>query len=597
MFYRNNAIAFRLLLLFLLMILPVFLMGLYFYNQGIALQDSMLAQTMGQHLTWEMQTLSSQVQAVQNTLIYLSEEEELNAFSSRPDIFSAYERAHMLKKLQSRLYSISISHEALDQLTLWLPQVGKRLSAKSPNINYPTIADIDDATLSHLLAQAKHSNGQTILTGEGMYYLYQLPLAGVLRESSTPRILFRADFTLELILRRLTDSLSSYSLGYVVLNGENALMATNETNDAFIDEVLSLAQDPTFFRVSPLDGPAFDNLTENAARILSIGGKRCYVLPVSVRVPRMNVVFYILRDTATADFVEYRLWVWGLTAMLALALILYSWYAYARVQTPVTLLLHGYKQLERGNMDFSIQYGHRDEFHRLVQQFNRTLLRLKDLLAQLYDQRLLTQQAEMKQLQAQINPHFLYNNFYILDSMIALGDYDNASVYLQNLGNYFKYVTRSDTTEAYLSQELEHARTYLAIQAMRFGQSLEIDFPPLPEGLSNPRVPKIILQPIVENVFKHAFEHSDGAKRLSIVVTETSETLEISIENSGETITEQAIDSMRAALDLPADQRASTGLSNVHKRLLISHGEGLTLAARPGGGLRVSFRLRQEGED
>ncbi|HML45713.1 MAG TPA: histidine kinase, partial [Clostridia bacterium] len=229
------------------------------------------------------------------------------------------------------------------------------------------------------------------------------------------------------------------------------------------------------------------------------------------------------------------------------------------------------------------------EFHQLVQRFNRTLYKLKDLIAQLYEQRLLTQQAEMKQLQAQINPHFLYNNFYILDSMLAIGDYENASVFLKNLGDYFKYVTQSDQTNAYLSEELAHARTYLAIQAMRFGKSLAVCFPPLPPDLSNPMVPKIILQPIVENAFKHAFDQSDADKMLSISVAQSQASIQITVENSGNPISPEAVEAMRASLELPADQRASTGLANVHKRLLISHNHGLTLSARAEGGLCVSI--------
>lgn len=591
---RHNLITFRLVLLFLLLILPIFTMGVFFYSRGMALQDTLVASTMGQRLNFKMQTLSDQVRAAQTSLISLAEEDDLNALATRAENYSRYERADMLNRLQRRLYTLQFSYDGVQQITLLLPKTGFRILS-SGGQQLSTIEAIDPEALAAEMAQAARTGGRTVIEGGRMFYLYQQPLPGVLQPGSIPRILFRIEFKLTDILQRFTEDFSDSPLRYVLLDAAHDVLLTNETDQSFVTAFQQLAQDDGFWRAEDPSAYDFQDFNRSVSRLMTVAGNRCYVLPVSSRVPQMNIVFYILRDQAASSFDDYRAWVWGLTGALALAILLYSWYAHSRVQAPVSLLLSGFERLERGDMDFEITYRPRNEFRTLTERFNQTLKRLSGLLSQLYDQRILTQQAEMKHLQAQINPHFLYNNFYILDSMIAMEDYDNASEFCRQLGAYFQYVTRSDRTEALLSEELRHVKTYIGIQTMRFRDSLHVEFDAGPDDLDDPAVPRIILQPIVENAFKHALEHCDGEKLLRVRVWQTADAIHITVENNGCELNEEELARLRASLDLPGTERTSTGLANVHRRLLLSHGAGLTLRAGEEGGLLVEITLHREG--
>ena len=116
----------------------------------------------------------------------------------------------------------------------------------------------------------------------------------------------------------------------------------------------------------------------------------------------------------------------------------------------------------------NIRHEGQDEFGQLYDGFNRMKERIGKLIDEVYVQTSLAQRAQLKQLQAQINPHFLYNSFFILSRRIKRGDYDNAVEIAEHLGDYFRFLTRNESDYIPLRREVEHAQSYAAVQAARF---------------------------------------------------------------------------------------------------------------------------------
>ncbi|MCX7657034.1 MAG: histidine kinase, partial [Treponemataceae bacterium] len=159
--------------------------------------------------------------------------------------------------------------------------------------------------------------------------------------------------------------------------------------------------------------------------------------------------------------------------------------------------------MEEGDLKTRIEYERKDEFGYLFHSFNRMVDKLDELVNQVYVAKILAQKAELKQLQAQINPHFLYNSFFTLQRTIIGEDIDKAALYAEKLGSYFKYITRNRQEEVALEKEVEHARIFTDIQSMRFSRRIKIEFGCLPEECRDWIVPRLILQPLLENAFEH----------------------------------------------------------------------------------------------
>jgi two-component system sensor histidine kinase YesM len=263
-------------------------------------------------------------------------------------------------------------------------------------------------------------------------------------------------------------------------------------------------------------------------------------------------------------------------------------------------LVDAFKEVEQGNLDISADHRGSDEFAYLFRGFNSMVNQLKRLIDQVLKQKILAQRSELKQLQSQINPHFLYNSFFILHGMVLQRDYENLEKFSRQLGSYYQFLTRSTSDEIPLQREVEHARTYAEIQARRFRNRIRLEFGDLPEDRHELVVPRLIIQPLLENAFEHGLRNkiSDGV--VSVRFVSEPERFAISVADNGDEIDEQMIVGMRDLLapdggTLEALERSGftehTGLANVHRRLQLKFGKdsGLRLRLGEAGGLEAEL--------
>lgn len=129
---------------------------------------------------------------------------------------------------------------------------------------------------------------------------------------------------------------------------------------------------------------------------------------------------------------------------------------------------------------------------------------------------------------------------------------------------------------------------------MRFGDTVEADVQPLPEDLQALAVPRLIVEPVVENCFKYGLNTTEDRGRIRLRYEEDEQSVSVIIENNGNDLTDEAIDRLRASLELPADETTSfTGLINTHHRLKLFFGQpaGVEVTRSTLGGLMVRLRL------
>lgn len=186
----------------------------------------------------------------------------------------------------------------------------------------------------------------------------------------------------------------------------------------------------------------------------------------------------------------------------------YSYTTYRLVKNPINKIVESFRRLEQGALDVNIQFKASDEFNYLYEEFNTMVDCLNTLIDNNYKQQIYIQKAELKQLQSQINPHFLYNSYFILRRMILDRDFENAENLSNYLGTYFQYITRNVMEGVTLQKEMEHAISYARIQQMRFSERMAVEFGEVPPKYRNLIVPRLIMQPILENSIEHGLNRS-----------------------------------------------------------------------------------------
>lgn len=266
------------------------------------------------------------------------------------------------------------------------------------------------------------------------------------------------------------------------------------------------------------------------------------------------------------------------------------------IHKPLVKLLRAFSRVEHGNFNSELKLaaGKGNEFSYLYDGFNHMTLEIRNLIEEVYIQKNLTQRAELKQLQAQINPHFLYNSFFSLSQKIKRGDNAIAEEFAQHLGVFFRFLTKNNSDDVPLALEVEHARSYTSIQGSRFYDRIHIEFEELPERYNDLLVPRLILQPIIENAFEHGLENKEENGMLQITFAENGPYFEIHVADNGEESSGLYPDQINSGLE-NREQCEVTGLLNIHKRLKIYYGErsGLEVRRSALGGVEVIIKLIQ----
>lgn len=264
---------------------------------------------------------------------------------------------------------------------------------------------------------------------------------------------------------------------------------------------------------------------------------------------------------------------------------------YRNFYRSVYLLDKKFSQVEQGNYGTRIKEGVNIEFNRLFRSFNHMVTQIQNLFAQLKLETELRKTAEFKQLQAQINPHFLYNSLFFILSM-ARTSVDSVEQMSMHLAEYYRYNARLDSQEVTFGSELKLAEHYLIIMSLCKKLVYNIRIPAEVETL--PLIP-LIIQPMVENAIQHGIEDRQGAHRVSIEVRQHHEELQILISDDGKGMDLHEIQNLLNKVESQFDpaETHGIGLWNVNQRLKNEYGKtsGLSFTQNDWGGLTVTAHI------
>lgn len=190
--------------------------------------------------------------------------------------------------------------------------------------------------------------------------------------------------------------------------------------------------------------------------------------------------------------------------------------------------------------------------------------------------------AELRALQTQINPHFLFNALHTISSFVRINP-DKSREIILNLSTYLRYNLENTSKHLPLIKELEQVKAYINIEKARFGDKINVEYD-IPSEIENIELPSLIIQPLVENSVKHGILKQREGGTVLISGKQYGKGAIITIEDNGVGISEQTI----ADIDTKIDK--SIGLKNVHNRLKLLYGKGLVIE-KLNQGTKISFYI------
>ncbi|MEF2245789.1 sensor histidine kinase [Paenibacillus sp. IITD108] len=260
---------------------------------------------------------------------------------------------------------------------------------------------------------------------------------------------------------------------------------------------------------------------------------------------------------------------------IAFVSILAAFVAYYMLRR-IKLILQHIKKLQMGNFQLKRKPvpATPDELDLLEIRFQEMASELDELWNKQYRHQLELSQAQLKMLQAQINPHFFYNTLQSIGTLAIKSNAREVSDRLAEFGALFRYSMDIESENVYLYQEIEHLEHYAILQKGRYKQKLEYELD-CPEEAAKIRVPKMILQPLVENSIIHGLERGKGQIKISVHISVLPDTILIQVMDNGKGFTDEQIENIKSSYlehQIVAAERQGIGLSNVLKRLRLYFG-------------------------
>jgi two-component system sensor histidine kinase YesM len=234
----------------------------------------------------------------------------------------------------------------------------------------------------------------------------------------------------------------------------------------------------------------------------------------------------------------------------------------------------------------------------LGKHFNQMLERIDGLIGEVADGRLRKKEAEMRALQSQINPHFIYNTLETIRMMAELNDDDRVSAMTYNLGQMLRYSLTKGVEVGTVASELEHLEHYLFLQNMRFNDkfTLKLD---VPDHIKRLPMLKLVLQPIVENSIYHGLEKREGPGEISISAYHLGTDTYFVLSDDGVGMSKETVYKINDRFNkliYDKDSKGGIGLQNVNERIKLHYGSeyGLQVESRLGQGTKVIMKIQHD---
>ncbi|MEF2967057.1 sensor histidine kinase [Paenibacillus sp. M1] len=262
--------------------------------------------------------------------------------------------------------------------------------------------------------------------------------------------------------------------------------------------------------------------------------------------------------------------------------------------SPLKKLIREMKQVEIGNFRGMLKVSSYQEINILVASFNRMVNRIKELIERVKLSSVSEKNAEIHALQSQVNPHFLYNTLDMIYWMLDEKEEDQLGELVLALSSMFRYSSQwEEGAEVTLREELEQTGHYLKIITIRFDGRLHIQTG-IGERLMDFHLPKMTVQPVIENAVKHGLERVDRPAVLKIYTEEEERVLRVIVEDNGSGMDTEKLRLLQESLDRSGTKengKGGIGLQNLHRRLKYMFGDaaGLKIDSAPGIGTKVAI--------
>ncbi|HZG83707.1 sensor histidine kinase [Paenibacillus sp.] len=407
-------------------------------------------------------------------------------------------------------------------------------------------------------------------------------------------------------VRRLTGNVET--IGWLSITLSEAALSRNWSDPQLGDAEIALVNEDGMI-LSSTDKSAlresFASLVPGAPPIPASNGSFLFgegadkLTVLHHRVP--STAWTLIGTIPYAQYSHQNRYILQLTAVVvALAVLInvgLTLFLVRRVTNPLRVLTRLLAKVDPNKPMHAYPIDSSDEIGRLAHSYNTLGKHIERLKEQLIQNESRKKEADLRALQAQINPHFLYNTLSSIQWIALMNEENRIAEMVGALGDFLRFSLNNGKDFCTVGQEIAHIRNYAAVQAIRYPDKFTIDYSVDPT-LEETYMLKLLLQPIVENALVHGIQKKPGQGTIAIHVERIGRRMCFQVLDSGKGMTEEQLARLRGKLEAPDIEETSPpgsgyGLRNVNERLQLHYGaeSRLKIDSRPEAGTRVSFSI------
>lgn len=356
-----------------------------------------------------------------------------------------------------------------------------------------------------------------------------------------------------------------------------------------VDESGNVVIDSDPKRVAKLDAPSWLGeamAKKNGSIQKVINGKRMVISFSRMESTGWISYIEIPVEDALQDLNALRRYSSFFLVVMLLVSIILAYVMSVYITKPISRMIKAMKLMERGNFHIHIPEHGRDEFGHLIRTFNHMNGRIQTLIEENYASRLREKEAELMALNLQLNPHFLYNTLTTLYWIAVENNQQEMSLIIHNLADMLQTSTRNKKETWPLRTDLDWLNKYIYIMSSRFENLFYVEMD-VEESLLDMEVPKLFLQPFVENAIIHGLAEKEQGGKIGIKGWSDGDKVQFTVVDNGRGMDKEQIDKIRSG------KAASTGMPNVEKRIKLLYGiqYGLDINSSEGNGTTILLRM------
>lgn len=293
-----------------------------------------------------------------------------------------------------------------------------------------------------------------------------------------------------------------------------------------------------------------------------------------------------------------------LCAVVVIMLTILTLFIAVDIVKPINRLVNGMKEIQAGGSNVQIQVDREDELGFLHKAFNEMSGEIHHLVNWVYREQLTRKEAELKALQSQINPHFLFNTLEAINWMAQLNNVPEISKTVSDLSDLMEASIGRDDRLITIEEEFTYADKYISLQKRRFGDKIELikDIDP---AVNSIKIPRLLIQPLIENAVYHGIERSRSKGIITLSAFRKDGYVSVVVTDNGAGMGPEELEELNARLEMDNDtyfknlgrRRRSIGIENVNRRIKLFYGEeyGLLIESKVGSYTKVTITIPCEG--